>query len=526
MELADVVALLSALAVLLVTFTAWYPTRPRRPIRAPVKFDAGSDDAIETCDSKAASRVGGRNASERRFKKGRLKKLVTQQRLEIAALRKQVSGVRDEHVATENGTAGAQVVDDFKVDGESKESIENEPNFTPSAETFSASGITKETISSDSATVEELREHVALLVTQLKNAGVEAIEEVVSFEEGQRRLREATKRLLEGCSDLEAERELAKWDQYVRAHPQTAANALAEAAAWRAENEATNLACRAVVRGFVPADVSSNASVERLVGAGIDTAAAKRIFATPSLWLTRTPPERIARVHAADLRVRYHFSSLSLIELRALYACVPLQFEADDKGEKRAWRESLEIKLKETIKAKPALEKAAPACYGRAGRWALTALDSNLPPDILAALPLSPEDHAARNAVYKPSLAPAPPLPTPQPPPPAKGNWHSPPPGDLLQQLRSRAASKGSKICNENSSTTSKGCNPRENLLAAIQQRRRRPSCVGQPNVAGANQGETSPCRNRSPLKNCNVNSPSPRTKLAAVLKSAQRSIV
>lgn len=524
MELADAVALLSTLALLLATFTAWYPKRHRRLIRAPVKYDAGSDDANETLHSKAASKVGGRSASERRFKKGRLKKIVTQQRLEIAALRKQVSGVHDEHLATETGSAEAQVSDDFEAGEGSKESIEKEPVLIDSSESYNASGMTKESLGCDSTTVDALREHVALLVTQLKNAGVEAIEEVVTFEEGQRRLREATKRLLEGGNDLEAERELAKWDQYVRAHPQTAANELAEAAAWRDENEATNLACLAVVRGFVPADVSSNASVERLVSAGIDVTAAKRVFATPSLWLTRTPPERIARVHAADLRVRYHFSSLSLIELRALYACVPIHFEADEKGEKRAWRESLEIKLKETIKAKPAEAKAAPACYGRAGRWALTAVDSNLPPDILAELPLSPEDHAARNAVYKPSLEPVPPARTPPRSPLANGNSRCLPPSDFLQQLRSRAASNGSTNRSENSATTSKG-HPRANLLAAIQQSRRRPFCVGQPNVPVAKESEATPCIQRPPLKNCNTKSPSPRTKLAAVLKSAHRSI-
>lgn len=413
--------------------------------------------AVQSKSSKVEAKR--RQPGVRRSKRHRLKELVSKQRVEIEALQKEVEAAR------------------------------------------SARG---------GGAVDELEAHVALLKGQLKKAGVEAIDEVVSYDEAKTRLREATKRLLDG-GDLEDEQAATKWSEFVSSHPQHAAEQRAEEAAWRTANDAPNAAALAVIRGFVPPDIFSNASLEGLVRSGLDPVAAKRVFATPALWLTRLPPERVARIHAADLRVRYAFSSLSLLELRALYASMPPAFEADDQGIKKAWFQSLEVKLKGAVKANPSGDKAAPACYGQGGRWALTATDPKPHADILRLLPRSPDDCGGPNAHYVP-----PALPKLVPPvsklKPARNNALR---SGLLASIENRPERQDDPRAGLLASIKNRPArqdDPRVGLLAAIQKRRMQDG-------GSATKTPTRPLK--TPFKENNTGSPSPRTKLATILKSA-----
>ncbi|KAH8049235.1 hypothetical protein JL722_12035 [Aureococcus anophagefferens] len=179
----------------------------------------------------------------------------------------------------------------------------------------------------DVAALEKLKTHNDMLKSQLKRAGVTAIDEVVSFEEAKVKLRAAAARLLGGDGSLEDEREMERWDAFLRVHPEKAAEEARAAAAWRRDHAAANAAALRVVRGFVPpAMTSTGASLAQLEGR-LPKAAAKRVFANPALWLTRASKGAIAKVHIADLRSRYHVQSLSLLELRAVYAALPEAFD-------------------------------------------------------------------------------------------------------------------------------------------------------------------------------------------------------
>ncbi|EGB07893.1 hypothetical protein AURANDRAFT_64471 [Aureococcus anophagefferens] len=219
----------------------------------------------------------------------------------------------------------------------------------------------------DVAALEKLKTHNDLLKSQLKRAGVTAIDEVVSFEEAKVKLRAAAARLLGGDGSLEDEREMERWDAFLRVHPEKAAEEARAAAAWRRDHAPANAAALRVVRGFVPpAMTSTGASLAQLEGR-LPKAAAKRVFANPALWLTRASKGAIAKVHIADLRSRYHVQSLSLLELRAVYAALP---EAFDDAEKASWRADLERKLERMAKETLPPAKRAPAVYGAAGAWA------------------------------------------------------------------------------------------------------------------------------------------------------------
>mmetsp|Transcript_3555 Transcript_3555/g.10784 ORF Transcript_3555/g.10784 Transcript_3555/m.10784 type:complete len:529 (+) Transcript_3555:1-1587(+) len=220
---------------------------------------------------------------------------------------------------------------------------------------------------------EIMRQHNELLKAQLKRAGVEAIGEVVSFVEAKARLCLAAQKLLAGEATLEDEREMTRWDEFIRAHPQHQLDLDSARQRWLDANSAANAAAHRVIQGFVPPDIlSSGATLDKLHKAGLCDAAARRVLKTPAIWLTRVPHQTIAKTHIADLRARYNVGSVSLLELRAVFYALPEAFEFDALGEKLQWRDQLFSKLQGLVAGAERLprEKRAPKCYGAAGDWA------------------------------------------------------------------------------------------------------------------------------------------------------------
>ncbi|KAH8098304.1 hypothetical protein JL720_1240 [Aureococcus anophagefferens] len=305
----------------------------------------------------------------------------------------------------------------------------------------------------ESSQLEELRQHNELLKSQLKEAGVSAIEKVVSLDEAKERLRGAAARLLGAQGGgYDDEKEVERWDAYIRVHPDHAAEQLAAEATWRADHATANEACRRVVRGFVPPDVfRSGASLASLKSDGLSADAARRVFKHPALWLTRAAPRRIAKCHVADLRGRYAFETLSLLELRAVFASLPEDgaFENDARGDKQAWKASLAAKLKSLAARKADLPppKRAPACYGGAAAWA-DAIGRDAPAAALdeAALPFSP-DAEDDGAVREAAVDEEPRKPAPKPPAAAAARAATAPPrpkaAGFLAELAARSAAGG-----------------------------------------------------------------------------------
>ena len=75
----------------------------------------------------------------------------------------------------------------------------------------------------------------------------------------------------------------------------------------------------------------------------------------------------MARLHAADLNLTYSIQGLDLVELRAVWACLPATFENDGDDRKAAWKEKVLTRLKEMVTQEEAgsLSKAQKraACY-------------------------------------------------------------------------------------------------------------------------------------------------------------------
>ena len=186
--------------------------------------------------------------------------------------------------------------------------------------------------------VKKQRILIGMLTNQVVSLGVEPIAEVVTFPKAEQRLQSALVRLMEG--DEEAAKDFDKWDQFVRNHPEYKAKEEAKKLKWTRENTPLNIAALRHIRGLIPPSVIVSGTLNMLEGK-LPSAIAKRVWSKKALWLTRIAPQRIARLHIADLQTKYSTQGLDEVELRAIFAALPDTFDNDGKGDKAAWKDSL-----------------------------------------------------------------------------------------------------------------------------------------------------------------------------------------
>ena len=69
------------------------------------------------------------------------------------------------------------------------------------------------------------------------------------------------------------------------------------------------------MRGLIPQDIS-RLTVDMLVKKGLHTSLAKRLLQKKTLWLIVMHKEDIAKIHIADLRGKYQYADLDILEMR------------------------------------------------------------------------------------------------------------------------------------------------------------------------------------------------------------------
>lgn len=153
------------------------------------------------------------------------------------------------------------------------------------------------------------------------------------------------------CSDDEkvAREAQAKFDQYdkvVRNHGDYKKREEQKWATWEEENAPKNKKALEDMKKIVPHEVVSGISMEFLKDqCHLSHDVAARIMKTKILQFLYMDPETIAKTHIADLSSRYVPQGLDIRELRAIYSCLPAQFELDTDGRKKLWRDDCRAKL-------------------------------------------------------------------------------------------------------------------------------------------------------------------------------------
>lgn len=86
----------------------------------------------------------------------------------------------------------------------------------------------------------------------------------------------------------------------------------------------------------------------------MDLAIAKRILSKKCLWLVRVSTLDIARMHIAELAGRFNpeAQGLDIIEIAAIFACIPTLFPNDPDHRKERWRASIEQNLNNLLAEK------------------------------------------------------------------------------------------------------------------------------------------------------------------------------
>ena len=165
----------------------------------------------------------------------------------------------------------------------------------------------------------------------------------VPLEDLERDLRAAAARCLSG--DAAAEKDVERLSRALDAHPEKIRRDAAQREAWeRDERPRCSSALRRMRRVLPPWLATRGASVDTLEQAGLPRAVARRVFRERALWLTRMPVARVRKMALADLR-RLDLGRLDVVELRAVYAALPPEFDADGDGAKAMWREDARRRL-------------------------------------------------------------------------------------------------------------------------------------------------------------------------------------
>ena len=111
--------------------------------------------------------------------------------------------------------------------------------------------------------------------------------------------------------------------------------------AWDKEQRDANDEALRRMLSVYPDDVNTSCGLPREL--------LNRFKRTRALQLLSTPQGVIQTKHAVELN-RLSNQGLDLVEMRAVYACLPAIFDLDGDGKKALWRQNFVIKLKELVK--------------------------------------------------------------------------------------------------------------------------------------------------------------------------------
>jgi len=103
--------------------------------------------------------------------------------------------------------------------------------------------------------------------------------------------------------------------------------------------------CYKQMRGLIPNNIA-NTSLPEMRRHGVPKDAAERIWNKKILWLICMHPNDIPKIHIADLRGKYSFHGLDIVEMRALWKCIP---SWSGNNEKSDWKIMFKQRLDDLV---------------------------------------------------------------------------------------------------------------------------------------------------------------------------------
>ena len=161
-----------------------------------------------------------------------------------------------------------------------------------------------------------------------------------------KKMNEAVQLLLGG--DASAEENVDKWDQAIRMNPEYKKEQEEQQRQWNEEQEPANKEAVCRMRRLMPRNMAVM-SIEKLMKCGLTHECAFRLLSERVLRLIVTHPDTSRKIHIVDLNM-YSNQGLDITEMRAVYACLPPEFDLDGDGKKAEWRGNFGRKLNELIR--------------------------------------------------------------------------------------------------------------------------------------------------------------------------------
>lgn len=149
--------------------------------------------------------------------------------------------------------------------------------------------------------------------------GVKKLIREDSLEYATGKMNEAMKLVMTGDMTGKAEKDFNHWMGVIENHPETKAKQAAE------EQQYIAAAAESLekMRRLIPPNIMAGVDKKTLLQQGIPEQIAARIFKCRVLWLIRMTPDNIRSIPAPDLNSRYSYAGTDLVELRAIYSCLP-----------------------------------------------------------------------------------------------------------------------------------------------------------------------------------------------------------
>ena len=173
---------------------------------------------------------------------------------------------------------------------------------------------------------------------------ISPLRQLVELKVAESEMQKAVQRLMEG--DESAEKDLERWDRTIQLHPDYIKRKEEEARLWEEKERPLCVAALRRQRSLTPLHIAEK-STDDLIELGLTKAAATRLRQKKALWLVRMHPNNVRKMHVADLRSKFATQGLDIVEMRAVWASLPDEFDNDGDGKKEEWKRQIRTKLTE-----------------------------------------------------------------------------------------------------------------------------------------------------------------------------------
>lgn len=219
-------------------------------------------------------------------------------------------------------------------------------------------------IGEDGEKIAEFERQIEIYKTKLQalqaalNVDVENLDWDGTLIDAENKMKELVQDLMSPDEKVQREAQVMfdQWDNIIRNHADFKNREVKKWESWENENMEKNRdALNEMRRKYVPKEFLQGCSLKFLQeNMNMKRKTAERVFKNKIFKFYWMDPDRISKIHAADLTNNYACQGLDIRELRAVYATLPTGFQNDNDGRKKDFRDNIRNRLFELTRKETA----------------------------------------------------------------------------------------------------------------------------------------------------------------------------